>query len=191
MVPVEAFDGVSWSKSSISGMPVSLWEQCLVKINTTTVLSVGGVTDRGQVSRETFFYDLISDNWSPGPALNEARSGHGCALLRWTNPDTDQVEPVVVTAGGYWQHSTELLHLSGDHEWVYGARLPEISFLSDMIEYNEMVIAVGGGTYTEGTNKLYKLTTPDGDWLEMKQSLNQKRMNHITFLVPDDLVNCH
>jgi hypothetical protein len=33
--------------------------------------------------------------------------------------------------------------------------------------------------------------TTDGPWVKMKQTLKESRGYHVSFLVPDELVNCH
>jgi len=38
---------------------------------------------------------------------------------------------------------------------------------------------------------MYKLSSPNGHWTEMKQTLKESRYYHASFLVPDELVNCH
>ncbi len=59
-----------------------------------------------------------------------------------------------------------------------------------MIQYNNSVILVGGSSEADG-HHLYQLSSPNGRWIKMKQTLKQNRATHISFLVPDDIVNCH
>ena len=51
---------------------------------------------------------------------------------------------------------------------------------------------VGGeGPLVDGQH-LYRLDSLEGPWIEMKQTLKEKRVGgHVAFLVPDQLVNCH
>jgi len=57
---------------------------------------------------------------------------------------------------------------------------------STMTEYNNTAILVGGLS-----NKyLYQLSSPDDQWVEMKQALKERRAAHVAFLIPDNIVNC-
>ena len=39
---VESFDGVSWSDDVITPMPSVNWQFCIIKINSSTIMSIGG-----------------------------------------------------------------------------------------------------------------------------------------------------
>jgi hypothetical protein len=39
--------------------------------------------------------------------------------------------------------------------------------------------------------KVFITLTIDGPWVKMKQTLKEARYEHVSFLVPDELVNCH
>jgi len=68
-----------------------------------------------------------------------------------------------------------------------------LAISATMIEYNNSVILVGVDGPSEGvdSNHLYQLSSPTGQWVEMKQTLKQERSRHVSFLVPDNIVNCH
>jgi len=122
--------------------------------------------------------------------LNTARGGLSCGILNWKNPETDQFEAIAVAAGGP-SDTVELLFLGrGDSPWVMGPSLPHAAGLSTMIEFQNSVILVGGGGGVDGQH-LYQLSSPNGTWVEMKQTLKEPREGHMSFLVPDEIVNCH
>jgi hypothetical protein len=235
----QTFDGKNWYSEQTENLPEPVWEHCIVKINSTTLLSIGGKEYEYKLaaypSNNTYFYNVQVNKWTPGPSLNIPRSALSCGILQWKNDETNQLEKVVVAAGG-WNSSgngspfVELLHLNHDGsikgEWVVGPELPNAAPDSTMIEYNNSVILIGGGfsrvkidykpnefankIYFEyGNSKiryttyrrdaegcldgvhLYQLFSPNGVWVQMKQTLETKRRGHVAFLVPDELVNCH
>ena len=192
---VEAFDGNSWSLEKVSPLPISISGHCMVRVNESTLLSIGGFENNTGYSNNTYFYYSNSNSWNEGPKLNVQRTGAVCGLFNWVNRDTNQNERVVVVAGGFnnevqYMSSVELLFLeefeSTQDGWEMGPNLPRATGYSTMTEYNNSVILVGGLS-----NKyLYQLSSPDGTWVEMKQTLKERRAAHVAFLVPDDIVNC-
>ena len=112
---VEAFDGNIWSLEKVSPLPTNVGEHCMVRINESTLLSIGGYGSNMGYSALTYFYNSNSDTWFEGPNLNVQRCKNACGILNWFNPDTDQAEKVVVVAGGYdgvYLSSTELLFVN-------------------------------------------------------------------------------
>ncbi len=188
---VESFSYIDWDQNLFSDMLHIIWKHCLVKINSTTLLSIGGSEDGGPTSK-TSFYNVEKNSWTSGPSLNIARTGLSCGILNWKNPDTNQIEKVIVAAGGSQISTVELLLVdeSEANGWVMGPSLPIVAYLSTMVEYTNSVILIGGEEGVDGRT-LYQLTSPKGNWVEMKQSLTLPRSRHVSFLVPDELVNCH
>jgi hypothetical protein len=203
---VESFNGMDWEQGMFSNMPYKVYQHCLVKINSTTLLSIGGVQSGGVANTNlyqqeenpslkievpnTYFYNIQDNQWTEGPTLNTARGGLSCGILNWKNPETDQFEAIAVAAGGP-SDTVELLFLGrGDSPWVMGPSLPYAAGLSTMIEFQNSVILVGGGGGGDGQH-LYQLSSPNGTWVEMKQTLKEPREGHVSFLVPDEIVNCH
>jgi len=193
----ETFDGSYWANQDSEIEAVS--GHCIVHINSSTIISIGGFNTSSPV-KNTYFYNKKIDKWTPGPTLNIARVDLTCGVLLWRNPLSDDMEKVVVAAGGWsgdqnlkmWANSTELLYFNDidiiEKQWTAGPELPSISYAAAMVEYNNTVILVGGG---EDANQLYQLSSPKESWVQMKQTLKRKRAGHIAFLVPDEIVNCH
>jgi hypothetical protein len=195
---IESFDGTDWDQERFSFMPKPVWEHWLVKINSSTLLSIGGMEGDlvSSAVPNTYFYNAQDNQWTEGPALHFARTGLTCGVLNWNNPETNQMEKVVVAAGGFNTFSlaeVELLFLDGNKNtssWISGPYLPRAAWLSTMIEFQNSVILIGGELGVDGRH-LYQLTSPSGTWVEMKQTLKEPRAGHVSFLVPDELVNCH
>ena len=59
-----------------------------------------------------------------------------------------------------------------------------------MVEYQNSVILVGGEGGVKG-QEMYQLSSPDGPWVEMQQTLKEGRTKHVAFLIPDQIVDCH
>ena len=120
--------------------------------------------------------------------------------MDWINPDTGTTEKVVVVSGGKDNTSTalssvELLFLN-DYEtskqsWTLGPNLPYLSYAATMIEFQDGVILVGGtGESDVDGSHLYKLSSPNEPWTEMKQTLTEPRSSAVSFLIPDEIANC-
>jgi hypothetical protein len=50
---------------------------------------------------------------------------------------------------------------------------------------------VGGQGYESNGRLLHQLSSPNGNWIEMKQKLKERRYWHVALMIPDDIVNCH
>jgi hypothetical protein len=194
----EAFDGITWNNASIPSIPEAVSHNCIAKLDASAILSIGREGPNGEVN-STQFYDAKTNKWTSGPSMNTARLGVNCGILRRKNPDSGQMEKVVVVAGGFnyvdgQLSSVELLRLNEDNsakgEWVQGPKLPKAVFEATMIEFNNSLVMIGGTGNVDG-HHMYQLTSLDDDWKEMKQTLKKLISNHVAFLVPDELVNCH
>jgi hypothetical protein len=74
--------------------------------------------------------------------------------------------------------------------WIEGPSLPDKAFLSTMVEYENSVILIDGDGGVDGLH-LFRLDSPQGQWIQLRQTLKQTRFAHVSFLVPDELVNCY
>jgi hypothetical protein len=119
--------------------------------------------------------------------------------MNWKNPATSLFEKVIVVAGGYHNqlqetNSVELLFLndyeSNNSGWKVGPSIPVKVDGSAMVEFQNGVIMIGGRGEGDGRH-LYQLSSPYGNWIAMKQTLKEPRSHFASFLVPDNLVNCH
>ncbi len=200
-VTVETFDGTVWHLQKY--FPEPLRGGCIVKLNSSTIFYIGGyITDNSTaiLVNNTYFYNALFNKWTLGPPLNNKIFNLGCGILKWKNPESNQLEKVVVATGGRILRgnrlsSVELLYLNDDNsvksKWMIGPKLPKTVYFSTMIEYNNSVIFNGGSDGYSGRHQLYQLSSPKGPWIEMKQTLKEGRYEHVSFLVSDELVNCH
>ena len=53
----------------------TVWEHCMVQINSSTLLLIGGTESVRAVepSSKTYFYSLASNKWTEGPSMAEKR----------------------------------------------------------------------------------------------------------------------
>jgi hypothetical protein len=93
---VESFDGNVWNQTMFADLPSTIQFHCMVKINNTMLLQIGGTIDNFEsgTTENTYFFDIIQDKWIAGPKLNVGRIYHSCAVMNWMNPETDSVEKV-------------------------------------------------------------------------------------------------
>jgi hypothetical protein len=105
-------------------LPVEVSFHCLVPLNDTTVLLIGGYQQGGPRSKDTFFYNIDHQTWTEGPKLLSGRSDHSCALFK--SPQHGHTDTVIVTGGlngnGQYQASTEFLN-SDSKSWTSGTDL--------------------------------------------------------------------
>jgi hypothetical protein len=111
-------------------LPLVLSFHCLVSLNETIILLIGGKSNEATISA-TFYYNIDFETWTEGPPLITARFSHSCALFK--SPLHNHNDTVIVT-GGYIidindenieQSSTEFLNLDSNL-WTSGNQhLPE------------------------------------------------------------------
>ena len=200
---VDTFDGTLWQRAENLPQPVS--HHCIVTINSTTIYSMGGDTGSDYV-RNTYFYNAQVNKWTPGPSLIKQRSGLSCGILKWRNPESKKLENVVVAAGGmelekrpfvrksFAVSSVEILYLNDDNtnngEWKVGPELPKPAAYATLNEYNSSLFLIGGFDDIAVGNHMYRLSSPDGPWVHMNQTLKNGIALHASFLVPDEIVTC-
>jgi len=207
LLDTETFDGTVWNSQLTENLPTTVYLNCIVKINSSSLISVSGSVKSNfqEYTKNTYLYNSHSNKWTSGPALKIQRNKLSCGLLVWNNPKSNKLEKVVVAVGGYGDDlvdlsSVELLYLNEDDtirgEWVTGPEVPKAGYAATMVEYNNSVILIGG-VGDDGVDglldghHLYQLSSPNGPWIEMRQTLRKERDNFVSFLVPDELVNCH
>ena len=190
---VQMFDGET--VKSLSDLPIPVSENCLVVVNDTTLIAIGGNSDLNWVS-STFFYDIPNDAWTPGPELATPSGDHSCGIFSWNNPSSGELERIVVVAGGLNNagplSKVELLLLTPagfSAGWQPGPELPKKIFSAAMVQFRESVVLVGGEGETFGRD-LYQLTSPGGSWTRLNQTLSAPRSRHVAIMIPDELTSC-
>ncbi len=193
---VESFDGQIWNRETFTDLPESVFLHCLVKINNSMLLQIGGSYYSTQTGK-TYFFDINENKWLPGPTLKQPRQFHSCGVMNWINPETGTEEKIVVVVGGNDEGSdrkgVELLYLNDlQTGWVFGPSVlgTRRIYESRMIEFQNSVILIGGGYEDIDGTHLYQLSSPTGQWKLLRPRLKEGRMSHVAFLVPDELVDC-
>ncbi len=181
-----------WEKN-IQPLPVTFSAHCMVTLNLTTVMVIGGFQDR-KYSGKTFYFTFGEERWTEGPELKNKRKWHSCGKIRRNN---ESQEINIIVAGGSdgspILSSVEILD-EGSNEWQTGPELPLGIYGSQMVEdQNGGVVLIGGySAPAENLDTLFQLPHggQDAVWTKMEQKMKIKRHSHTAFLVPDSLVNC-
>ena len=71
------------SSGSVKGkdFPTTIAFHCTIKINSTHALVTGGFQDKS-ISASTWFVDLTTTTFTPGPKMTSTRNIHGCSTLQ-------------------------------------------------------------------------------------------------------------
>jgi hypothetical protein len=195
---LEVYGPTGWVSINAQ-LPEGIMLGCAITVNETTILMTGGITDsHTNVSSETFWFDSMTEKWSPGPNLNIARHSHGCGKIQDSNNGTF----LIVSGGGYSSvltditDSTEILE-PGSNEWRQGPKLPMAITEATMVEdtTTKRLLLVGGWDPLQlPINRLYQLVSPltvTSQWEELPQKLEFARSSHpVAFLIPDHFVDC-
>ncbi len=179
--------------NKIPSLPVNISFHCMVTVNSTTVIVIGGFQN-GQISGKTFFFTFGEESWSEGPELKSKRDFHSCGKIR---RDKESQEMSIIVAGG-WDGSSFLSSVqildAGSNEWQPRPQLPFGIDESEMVEdQNGGVILIGGESSSSARlDTLYHLPHggQDAKWTKMEQTLKTERNRHMAILVPDNIVDC-
>jgi hypothetical protein len=143
----ESFNGEFWEEV-LPNLSVSLHGQCVLLLNSTTVMVIGGAVQRGsEYSKATYLYNTEHKEWRVGPALKTARAYHGCGRIRKSS-ESHEFTAIVVggTNIGAWSALKSVEILDGNR-WVPGPDLPYATAGTTLIEDpTGGVINVGGWT---------------------------------------------
>jgi hypothetical protein len=180
-------------KSNIPALQVTFSYHCMVTVNSTTVMVIGG-WQNDQISGKTFYFTFGEESWTEGPELKNKRRYHSCGKIR-RNKESQEMS--IIVAGGQDGPSilsTVEILVEGSNEWLTG---PELSFgigYSQMVEdQNGGVVLIGGYSPSVGNlDTLYQLPQggQDAVWTKMEQKMKIGRGQHTAFLVPDNIVDC-
>jgi hypothetical protein len=179
-------------ESNIPSLPVIMTRHCMVTVNATTVIVIGG-RQNNQYSGKTFFFTFGEKSWTEGPELKNKRDSHSCGKIR-RNKDSQEMS--IIVAGGFdgsYLSSVEILD-EGSNEWQTGPELPFGFYGSQMVEdQNGGVVLIGGySPSVDALDTLYQLPHggQDAVWTKMEQKMNTRRWQHTAILIPDNIVDC-
>jgi N-acetylneuraminic acid mutarotase len=179
-------------ESNIPSLPVTIYYHCMVTVNSTTVMVIGGVQN-DQISGKTFYFTVGEESWTEGPELKNKRRYHSCGKIR-RNKESQEMS--IIVAGGSYSGSSYLSSVEildeGSNEWHTGPELPFGIGYSQMVEdQNGGVVLIGGRSPSvDNLDSLYQLPHggQDAVWTEMEQKMKTGRMQHTAFLIPDNIV---
>ncbi len=83
-------------ESNIPSLPVTIAGHCMVTVNSTTVMVIGG-RQNGLISGKTFYFTSGEESWTEGPELKNKREGHSCGKIR-RNKESQEMS--IIVAGG-------------------------------------------------------------------------------------------
>jgi hypothetical protein len=179
-------------ESNIPSLPITIIHHCMVTVNSTTVMAIGG-RQNGDFTGKTFYFTFGEQSWTEGPELKNKRGVHSCGKIR---KNKESHEMSIIIAGGYDGSSplssVEILD-EGSNKWQTGPELPFGIDESQMVEdQNGGVVLIGGESEPISYDTLYQLSHggQDAVWTKMEQKMNTGRYYHTAFLVPDNIVNC-
>ncbi len=177
-------------ESNIPSLPVTINRHCMVTVNSTTVMVIGGSQNDQYWSGNTFYFTFGEESWTEGPELKNKRRYHICGKIR---RNKESPEMSIIVAGGLDGSSTlssvEILD-EDSNEWQAGPELPFGIGYSQMVEdQNGGVVLIGG---LGNLDTLYQLPHggQDAVWTKMEQKMKTGREQHTAFMVPDNIVYC-
>jgi hypothetical protein len=120
-------------ENNIPSLPVTIWGHCMVTVNSTTVMAIGGYQN-GQISGKTFYFTFGEESWIAGPELKDKRVGYSCGKIR-RNKESQEMSIIVAAGwgGSSYFSSVEILD-EGSNEWQTGTGLPLDIAASQMVE---------------------------------------------------------
>jgi hypothetical protein len=182
-------------ESNIPSLPVTINRHCMVTVNSTTVMVIGGYQNGQDFSGKTFYFTFGEESWTEGPGLKNKRESHSCGKIR-RNKESQEMS--IIVAGGYvvgssYLSSVEILD-EGSYEWQTSPELPFGIRSSQMVEdQNGGVVLIGGTSYpVTNLDTLFHLPHggQDAVWTKMEQKMQTGRYVHTAFLIPDNTVDC-
>jgi len=170
--------------------PVTIYAHCSFKINSTHALVTGGLQD-GSRSASTWFVDLATTRFTPGPKMTSRRSGHACSTLQLER------KTFGVVAGGDYLGSTEWIDLEEESPtWSEGPKLPIRMDGLNMVKTTQGTYALGGHDGSNVRSEVLHLDCP-GDqsqscqWQEMPEKLEVGRIGHVSLSLPESYDICN
>jgi hypothetical protein len=160
---VESYEGFGWDHDKVAPLPETISNQCLVRLNDSHLLSVGGSVGwplSGNETTNSYFYNILSNQWSKGPNLIHPRMSQSCAILTHLSGSAETEERMVIVAGGQFDderlQSVEILFLDSNvrssSRWYSGPNLPDDGAIHKaMVSTGDSVVLVSGSS-------LYKLS---------------------------------
>lgn len=192
-------------------LPHSLALHCMVKLNSTTAMIIGGFDGATDVS-STYYSDFPSLTFTPGPNLQLKRKWMGCGILQ--NGQSGYVIVAGGESGSLYLASSEYLSLQSPVTWHSGTQshLLNVSYLMHflgpsfplgysrfrMVSGANYVLAFGGYDSAVRFTTIYKMVCLDESstldlscaWVKLDTELREAKDNPLPLLVPENFVKC-
>jgi len=149
---------------------------------------VTGGFQEWEVSASTWFVDLSTTTFTPGPTMKTKRYRHGCATFQYGG------KIFGIVSGGYTEgngllDSTEIIDFEESPTWTEGPKLPRGLASLTLVETSQGTYAMGGKDGSESRNEVLKLECP-GDqiqccqWIEMPEKLQYYNYDTVSISIP-------
>ena len=95
-------------ESNIPSLPVTIAYHCMVTVNSSTVMVIGGW--QNGFSGKTFYFTFGKESWTEGPELKNKRGYHSCGKIR-RNKESQEMSIIVASGndGFSFSSSVEIL----------------------------------------------------------------------------------
>jgi len=212
---VNSTETLSPSGSIEGEFPVAINGHCTFKVNSTHGLITGGRQD-GSDSTSTWYVDLTTLTFTPGPEMLMRRWHHGCATFQMGDKTYGIVsggsrdvtkEDGIPRSYSVQLDSTEILDLDQRSPiWTEGPKLPSKLYGHTMVETNEGTFVMGGATLIRGVDgsrvfdnmwsKVLQLQCRGNQirncqWRKMREGLELPRESHVSIPLPESYDICN
>jgi len=124
-------------------LPFTVSDHCIVNWNISHMLLTGG--DGGSFRRNTWYFDLQNEIWTPGPSMNYGRYKHGCVSFE----DTERNKKVMVIGSKLSSVASSTAELFDGDSWTVLDDLPVGIVYAKTVAYKSKVIVTGQDYSTE------------------------------------------
>merc|ERR1712062_914637 len=172
-----------------NNFPVKISYHCSFPFNATHGIVTGGVQD-GSRSANTWFVDLATTTFTPGPTMKTERIGHGCSTFQ------HGTKSFGIVAGGLVEDSTEMIELDQESpSWTEGPKLPRKLKGLTLVQTSQGTYAVGGQDLFNYRTEVLQLDCP-GDQISSCQwkevgNLQFARSHHVSIPIPNSYDICN
>jgi N-acetylneuraminic acid mutarotase len=163
-------------------MPQGVSSHCMVQVNSTTTIVIGGGTITEKYSRKTMIFHLGKQSWQTGPDMKTGRIEHACGMFQGHVLVMGGYNGQVLSSTEVWNPATNI--------WTEGPQLPSgLAYSSTASDHSGNIYLLGGFDGFKIIDTILKLSfTNDGYcWIPMGQKLKTPRMSHIAIPFPDNL----